>query len=176
MQKSCLNFGWAKGYHYGWDLVRHLFHVQVSDTIIMVLGGRCCCVFVSFKYVDMSHNYRWSALEEFTIKKLPVTFSPKESRLPTMPSCEIKASSHFLELYLLCTSLLGTDDLEDLWVAKGKKVSPIYETGEVLCTTAFISTCKASTKQAYAYVHCHSELKEATLQHPHDTYSAYLKH
>lgn len=93
-----------------------------------------------------------------------------------MPSCEIKASSHFLELYLLCTSLLGTDDLEDLWVAKGKKVSPMYETGEVLCTTAFISTCKASTKQAYAYVHCHSELKEATLQHSHDTYSAYLKH
>jgi len=42
-----------------------------------------------------------------------------------MASCEIKASSHFLELYLLYTLVLGTDDLEDLWVAKGKNTSPV---------------------------------------------------
>lgn len=104
----------------------HLPHTSLRYVlIIMILRGRCCCVLVSFKYVDMSHNYQRSALEEFTIEKLPLTFSPKESRQPTMLSCEIKASSHFLELYLLCTSLLGTDDLEDLWLAKGKKVSPV---------------------------------------------------
>lgn len=37
----------------------HLPHTSLRYVlIIMILRERCCCVLVSFKYVDMSHNYR----------------------------------------------------------------------------------------------------------------------
>lgn len=36
-------------------------------------------------------------LKKSPLRKLPPTLSPEESSLPTTPSCEIKASSHFLE-------------------------------------------------------------------------------